>query len=238
MQATFKSVAALVLLSASSAAEAASLRVSPVTLDLSMPRSSATLTLRNDASQPLGVQIRVFRWTQNGGADEYEPTTAVVASPPSTRLAPNRDYTVRVVRTSKAPIAIEESYRIVIDEIPTRRVQRSGTINLVVRHSIPIFFRNPQADTPKVSWRLAQAGGKLKLVAQNTGGTRLKLADLVLEQGNSRLFARDGLVGYVLAGSTVEWPVVLRQRPTAAAVTLRAKTQLGAIHENVLAINR
>ena len=237
MRATFKCLAALFLLSAPSA-EAASLRVSPVTLDLSMPRSSATLTLRNDASRPLDVQVRVFRWTQTGGADAYEATTAVVASPPATRLAPGVDYTVRVVRTSKAPVTTEESYRIVIDEIPAKRVQRSGTINLVVRHSIPIFFRNPQADTPKVAWKLDRTGGKLKLVAANTGGTRLKLADLALEQGNARLYARQGLVGYVLAGATMEWPVVLQQRPMAATVTLRAKSQLGAIHENVQVIGR
>jgi len=236
MRATFKCFAVLFLLSASQA-EAGSLRVSPITLDVRTPLSSATVTLRNDSSQPLNVQARIFRWTQNGGVDQYEPTTAVVVSPPATRLAPNVDYTVRVVRTSKAPIATEESYRLVIDELPVKSVHHSNTINLVVRQSIPIFFRNPRSE-PEVAWKLIRSGGKAKLVATNTGTTRLKLVDLSLQQGKARLYAKKGLVGYVLAGATVEWPVVLQQRLGSSAVTVTANGHRGAIHETVLVVNR
>ncbi|MFN3743855.1 MAG: molecular chaperone [Hyphomicrobiaceae bacterium] len=237
MRATFACLAALIVLWAEPA-EAASLRVTPVTLDVRVPRNAATLRLRNDADRPLDVQVRIFRWTQSGGADQYEPTTAVVVSPPATRLAPRVEYTVRVVRISKAPIAAEESYRVVIDEIPSSPVKRSGTINLVIRHSIPVFFRSAQAAMPKVSWRLAQSDGKPKLVAENAGGTRLRLADLSLHQGNAHVFIKRGLVGYVLAGATVEWPVVLRQRPTAPVLTLKAESQLGAVHERVPVVGR
>jgi len=236
MRATFRCLAALFLLSASQA-EAGSLRVSPITLDLRAPRSSATLMLRNDSGQPLNVQARIFRWTQNGGVDQYEPTTAVVVSPPATRLAPNVDYTIRVVRTSKAPITAEESYRLIIDELPVKSVQRSNTINLVVRQSIPIFFRNSQSE-PKVAWKLIRNGSKTKLVAQNTGNTRLKLADLSLQQGKARLYGKKGLVGYVLAGATVEWPVALQQRLGPSAVTVTAESHRGAIHETVLVVGR
>jgi fimbrial chaperone protein len=239
MRATFKCLTALVALMSTGTAEAASLRVSPVTLDLRMPRGSATLTLRNDADRPVDVQVRVFRWTQKDGVDQYEPTSGVVASPPATRLAPNVDYTVRVVRTSKAPIATEESYRIVVDEIPTNLIRRSGTINLVMRHSIPVFFRNPQAQAPKVSWKIAQAsGGGLRLVGQNTGGTRLRLSDLSLLQGTAPAYKKNGLVGYVLAGATMEWPIALRQRPAGSTFKLKADSQLGAVDENVPLIGR
>ena len=90
MRKILTSLAALMVMSAVTA-EAATLRVSPITVDLSMPRNSATLRLRNDADRPMDVQVRVFRWTQEGGVDRYEPTTAVIASPPATRLAPNVD---------------------------------------------------------------------------------------------------------------------------------------------------
>lgn len=230
-------LAALLLMSAETAG-AATLRVSPVTVDLSMPRNSAMLKLRNDADRPLNVQVRVFRWVQEGGADRYEPTTAVVASPPAARLAPNVDYTVRVVRVAKAPIATEESYRLIIDELPTNLIRRSGTINLVMRHSIPVFFKNPQVATPKVSWRLANVGGHLKLIAENVGGTRLKIADLSISQGNAALYRHKGLVGYVLAGARMEWPVALRRKPSASVVTLKAKSQLGVFDENVPVVGR
>jgi fimbrial chaperone protein len=186
----------------------------------------------------MDVQVRVFRWTQEGGVDRYEPTTAVIASPPATRLSPNVDYMVRVVRVSKAPIATEESYRLIVDELPTNIIRRSGTINLVTRHSIPVFFKNAQASTPKVSWRLASVKGETKLVAENTGGSRLKLANLAILQGNAALYRRNGLVGYVLAGARMEWPVALRQRPTSSVVTLKAKSQASVIDENIPVIGR
>ena len=237
MRKILTSLTALMVMSAGTAG-AATLRVSPITVDLSMPRNSATLRLRNDADRPMDVQVRVFRWTQEGGVDRYEPTTAVIASPPATRLAPNVDYMVRVVRVSKTPIVSEESYRLVVDELPTNIIRRSGTINLVTRHSIPVFFKNAKASTPKVSWRLANVKGEMKLVAENTGGSRLKLANLSILQGNAALYSRKGLVGYVLAGARREWPVALRQRPTSSVVTLKAKSQASVIDENIPVIGR
>ena len=237
IRAGIASLVALHLLSAWPA-EAASLRVTPVTLDLRMPRAVASLKLRNDGDRPLDVQVRVFRWTQSGGADLYEATSAVIASPPVTRLAPHVDYTVRIARISKAPIVAEESYRVVVDEIPANVNRRAGTVNLVVRHSIPVFFRNPEAGRPKVSWKLARDRGSMTLVAPNTGGSRLKLANLSLQEGNARIYARSGLVGYVLAGATLELPVILKSRPTSPLITLTAKSQDGSVHETVPVIGR
>lgn len=229
---------AAVLVASALPAESATLRVSPITLELRVPRSATTLSLRNDADRPLDVQVRVFRWSQEGGVDRYEPTTAVVASPPATRLAPRSDYTVRVVRVSKAPIRTEESYRVIIDELPTALVRRPGTVNFVMRHSIPVFFRNPQAAPPKVSWSLDATGGKLTLVARNDGGSRLKLSDLSILQGDRPLGQKRGLVGYVLAGATMQWPLPGGRRLSGGMATIKGETHLGVIHEPLPVIGR
>jgi len=47
----------------SSLAEANSLRVAPILLDVSAPGATTTLNLRNEGAEKLHVQIRVFRWT-------------------------------------------------------------------------------------------------------------------------------------------------------------------------------
>ncbi|MGD9804995.1 MAG: molecular chaperone [Hyphomicrobiaceae bacterium] len=220
------------------AAGATSLRVSPVLLDLQAPRQSATLRLRNDEKRDLNVQVRVFRWSQKNGADNYEPTTAIVVSPPATRLASGVDYTVRVVRTSKAPIVAEESYRVLIDEVPTSLVRRSGTVNLVMRHAIPVFFRTQRSPLPKVTWKIVRDGSNVKLVAQNVGGTRLRLSDLNLMQGNGKTYQKKGLLGYVLAGSTVAWPVKIGRQTTGTSLTLKADSQLGPVNEIVSFVGR
>ncbi|ABS17459.1 molecular chaperone (plasmid) [Brucella anthropi] len=199
--------ATLLLLGSSISANAASLRLAPTTLELFAPDSAAVLNLRNEAKYPLNVQVRVFRWIQQGGVEQLEPTSDVVASPPSTSLPPNADYVVRILRVNKTPVKKEESYRVVVDELPDPSRRKAGTVSLVVRHVIPVFFRTPDAGAPEVSWSLARSGGSLMLVARNAGGTTMRLSDVKLSQGGKAVASRKGLVGYVLAGATMQWPI-------------------------------
>lgn len=96
---------------------ATSVRVAPTMADLLAPDSATTFNLRNEDDRPINVQIRIFRWTQDGGKDHLAPTADVVASPPSQTLGVNADYVVRVVRVTKKPVSGEESYRVVVDEL-------------------------------------------------------------------------------------------------------------------------
>ncbi|MFE0015107.1 molecular chaperone [Mesorhizobium sp. NPDC059054] len=221
------------ILSGMPLAHAASLRVAPTTVELIGPDSAATLNLRNEARGPLNVQVRVFRWTQQGGSEQLEPTSEVVASPPSMKLKPNEDYTIRVVRVDKTPVGSEESYRVVVDELPDPSRKKAGTVNLVVRHMVPVFFRNADAGGPEVTWKLTRSGRSLMLTGENKGGSRLRLADLTLTQGGKAIASRKGLVGYVLGGSVMQWPLGAAGRLGAGAVKLSAQSGAGPITASV-----
>ena len=78
-------------------AAAGSLQVEPVLLDVTAPGAASTVTLRNEGTQPINAQIRVFRWSLVDGQEKLEPTDAVVASPPSVTLTPKGQYIARVV---------------------------------------------------------------------------------------------------------------------------------------------
>lgn len=236
MRSMLKGIGATVfLLLWSLAADAASLRVAPTTVELLAPDSAAVFNLRNEAKRPLNVQIRVFRWSQEGGVEQLTPTSDVVASPPSARLAANADYVIRVVRVAKKPVRSEESYRIVVDELPDPSRRKAGTVALVVRHVLPVFFRNPDAPGAEVTWSLARSGGTLVLVAKNTGGSRLRLSDVSLTQGGKSVGGRKGLVGYVLGGATMQWPIGKAARLSGGAVTLSAQSHSGPISAKVSA---
>ncbi|PWW04403.1 pili/flagellar assembly PapD-like chaperone [Hoeflea marina] len=122
------------------AAQAASLRVSPITLDLKMGASASTVRLWNEDRTATNVQVRVFRWTKVNGKDRLEPTTDVVASPPITKLAPGSENVIRVVRVSKKPVSGTEAYRLLIDELPDASKRVPGQVKVLVRHSIPVRF--------------------------------------------------------------------------------------------------
>ncbi|MER9950049.1 molecular chaperone [Mesorhizobium sp. M0047] len=224
--------AALVLLCAGFS-QAASLRVAPTSLEMIAPDSAAVLNLHNDAKRPINVQVRVFRWTQVDGVERLEPTSDVVASPPSTKLGGGADYVVRVLRVGKAPVRTEESYRVVVDELPDPSRRQAGTVTLVLRYSIPVFFRSPDASTPNVSFSLSRAGGGLILKARNDGDSRLRLSNITLNQGAKKLGSRSGLVGYVLGGASMQWPIGSGKSLAGSSVTLKAQSDFGPFDAKV-----
>lgn len=181
---------------------ATSLRVSPVILDLKVPAAASSLRIWNDAKNPVNVQVRIFRWTQQDGNDVLTAAEDVVASPPMTQLKPGAENLVRIVRLSKTPVRAEESYRVIVDELPSGVKSQSGTINLVVRHSIPVFFSGAAAAEAVPSFTVAPQAGGYRVTVSNAGLKRLRIANLKLLGGNGQAVAQQpGLVGYVLGKS-------------------------------------
>lgn len=226
-------LAAFLVLFVAAGSGAATLRVAPTVLDLVAPDSASVLQLRNEASRPLHVQIRVFRWRQGRNGETLVPTEAVVASPPATRLEPGMNYTIRVVRTLKVPVRGEESYRVIVDELPDPARRRAGTVNLVVRHSIPVFFRAPDAAPASISWSLARADGQLHLVARNVGGSRLRLSDALLTDRGRPVAHAKGLLGYVLPGAVMRWPLVPLSKAGKGPYRLNVQSHVGPIEAAV-----
>lgn len=187
-------------------AGASSLRVAPATIELPADARAATLTLRNDGAVPANYQIRVFGWSQEGGTERLEQTDDVVASPPITSVGPGVDYIVRIVRLSRRPVISEESYRVIVDELPDGGTGRNGTVTFLVRYSIPVFFTPAGSSRTGLAWRLGLDGGDLVLNASNPGPRRIRVANLALSDAVGRTVAlADGLAGYVLAGAVRVW---------------------------------
>lgn len=218
-------------------ANASSVSISPTRLEMTAPQAADVITLRNVDKNPVNVQIRVFRWSQVGGVERLEPTADVVASPPATRVAAGSEYLVRVVRVSKAPVAAEESYRVLVDEIPDPARMKAGTVSFNVRFSLPVFVKSPEATAPKIAWNLKRSDGGLVLSAVNSGDTRLKLSDVQLVQGGRNIADRKGLVGYVLGRGTMQFPIGNVKGLSSAPVALKAKSDAGALEANVSVSN-
>ena len=194
-------------LAAVSPASAASLQVTPILVDVMTEAAAATtITLRNTSNKPINAQLRVYRWTQEGGQDQYDETTDVAVSPPMVAMKANGEYVVRIVRTNRSPIRGEESYRFVADELPDQASKGTGTVNLLVRHSVPVFFHSTSATPPVVTWNVAKKNGRLVVEGRNTGDRRIRIARLKVEDGSGNsVNYGDGLIGYVLGKSANAW---------------------------------
>jgi fimbrial chaperone protein len=218
------------LLVAASSADASSLGVEPVSIDIAAPRKTSTLTLRNEGDDAVTTQIRIYRWTRNGGEDELVPTKDVVASPPAARIKPNSKYTVRIVRVGKTPVAGEETYRLLVDQLPKPAKVNGPNVSFAVRYSIPVFFNEPAAEAGPLSWSASMQDGALKLAARNAGDRRIKVSGLTIKGPGGDQVVSEGLAGYVLGKSRSEWTV----KPPAgiaagSKITIIAKDDRGPI---------
>jgi fimbrial chaperone protein len=214
-------------------ASASGLRVEPVLLDMNAPQAAGILTLRNNKDAGVSVQTRVFRWTQENGTEHLEPATGVAASPPIVTLLPGGEYTVRVVRTSKTPVSREEAYRVWVDELPASGQSSQSGVTILLRQSIPIFFRARQVTPPQVSWSYRFDGGQFLVTARNTGDERLRIASMRLSDNAGRTAGfGNGLVGYVLGQSSMTFTVPNPPRGFGASgtISVAAESNVGAVH--------
>lgn len=223
-------LATVFALAASAPAGAGSLQVEPVLVDITAPGATSTVTLRNQGTTPVDAQIRVFRWSLVNGKEQLDPTDDVVASPPSVTLTPKGQYIARIVRVSKQPVVGEESYRLLVDQLPDLSQQRNGAVNLMVRYSIPVFFGAPDKKSPTVTWSVATNGDKITLTARNSGERRLRISALSLrDAGGKSLSFGNGLAGYALGQSAVSWTVPRRGFAITGPASVWAQSDGGPI---------
>jgi fimbrial chaperone protein len=216
---------------AAGTAQAAVFQVSPVTIDVQSGGGAAVMTLTNGSDVPIVLQVRTFRWSQADGKDVLDPTADIIASPPIIKLAPGASHIVRVVRPSETRATGEEAYRLWIDQVPDPQNQ-PGQVKLYLRESIPVFFSGSAVTTHDLRWTLERKGPAWTIAARNLGTRRERISALeIKDAAGVTLYRQEGLVGYVLAGSSMRWPVSFNHAPT-GEVVVSASSGSGPLRAN------
>ena len=232
---------------AGSPAFAAGLQVTPISLDIPAQEQSQAMFLSNSGRTTLRAQVRVQAWTQSGGTEKLEATREIVASPPIVEIAPGARQMVRIVRLQPAPAAQEKTYRLIIDELPgTDGAQPPAAAGLqfLLRYSVPVFVlpsaaagsaalapasaangAMPLADVTRLAASVKASGTDAStLVIVNNGARRAKLSQLAwVDARGQRNILFPGLMGYVLAGQTMEWPLALPMTVLKSGGAFKAK---------------
>ncbi len=212
------SLIACIALLAGGAAWASGLQVSPVSIDVPATQSAEGLWLSNTGDNVVNAQVRVYRWTQDEQGDQLTPTRDLLASPPMLELPVGERQLIRAVRLGPPPAGgVEQTYRMVIDELPLQTPTRKG-LQYVLRYSVPVFVQPAGAppSAPALQWALQRNGANVLLEVSNSGGTHAQLADLVYTDARGqRTEVAPGLLGYVLPGARMRWALKI----PAAALT-------------------
>lgn len=221
---------ALALLGAVRVQAASSVLIWPIDPVLEADQQASALWLENRGNETANLQIRVFAWSQSNFDDQYQNQRDVIGSPPVARIEPGQKQLVRLTRTRDVPPGQELAYRIIIDEIPAAKPpagspadgKTAAAIQFQMRYSVPLFAygpglwskddparqRDPKgAGLPDLSWRKVNEGGRTFIEIRNRGAVHARLTDVIARQGGQAKPVVEGLMGYVLPGASMRWPV-------------------------------
>jgi fimbrial chaperone protein len=195
-------------------AQAASVVLWPVDPVIASGEKATALWIENRGSAPVTLQIRSFAWKQSGGDDRFDRQDEVIPSPPIANVEPGQRQLVRIIRRDAAAGPSEHSYRLLIDELPPpidagKPDAVSAHLAVQMRYSIPLFAYDGTgaAARPALSARTVLVDGQPFAEIHNTGGLHARLVNLRLVRGGHVVTATAGLVGYVLGGATMRWPL-------------------------------
>lgn len=191
-------------------AYASSIAISPVNIVLSRDNPTALLTLHNLGTESASFSLSMAAWNQSeSGKMELTPTSDIVFFPTLLTLAPGEQRKIRI-GTALQPAQLEQTFRIVLEELPRPRTQAPGLqIQVLSKITVPIFLEPTASrvatDINEVSvkrgrlvFRLNNVGtvhvvpGVISVVGADGGGNALfdsKLKGWYLLGGGSRLYA-------------------------------------------------
>lgn len=176
------------------------------------------LVLANSGNAPVAAQVRVYAWTQRDGEDQLDPSSALVVSPAIVEIPADGEQLVRVVRPDGSPVPSEQAYRVVVDELPGDPGTQAGSaVTVRMRFLIPVFVRAADPAPPQPRCRIAAA----VLSCDNAGGRAAQIGSVVWKTPDGKSFPlSNGLLGYVLAGSSRRFPLTQPGLPNATGGTL------------------
>ncbi|WP_275228416.1 fimbrial biogenesis chaperone [Novosphingobium album (ex Liu et al. 2023)] len=200
----------------------------PIDPVITADRGGAMLWLENRGKTPAMLQIRVYRWTQADGQDQYEEQREVSASPPVVEIPGGQRQVIRLSRQGDQRAPGESAYRIIIDEVPTRATPANpspeGTaagavaVQFQMRYSLPLFTYGAGTDPASVAAASPRAAALLRceladgpqgkaLRLRNIGPVHARVVDLSLTTPAGAASLGAGLVGYVLPGAALTRPL-------------------------------
>jgi fimbrial chaperone protein len=152
---------------------AANISVYPLRGELSQAKTTEVFTVRNQGNEPVVVQASVVKWSQKDGKEVLEPTREVLVAPAVIEVPGNETQIVRIAVRRPPDATKEDTFRLLIQEVPKRRDTKDSQITFALNISLPIFYSAASGPTQ----------GNLQVVGAKPRADAKKL--LALDLGNS-----------------------------------------------------
>lgn len=188
----------------------ASFEVSPIRVTFQPNESSALMTVRNEGDEKLRLQISVLAWDQNReGEMLLQPTDDIIFYPTLLTVEPGAQRNLRVGSKSSV-VAREQSYRIIVEELPSNTKLQGTGVRIVTKMSIPIFIKPAKIQLRNLIERITLRGSELTFDVKNQGNVHIQPRELRVKGtgvDGSVEFERKIPGWYILAGGQREYRV-------------------------------
>jgi fimbrial chaperone protein len=183
--------------------------ITPTRLFIPRGQTSASLVLRNEGAEPLRFQISAFGWSNDEeGHLQLHPTRDVVFFPVLFGVDPGQTRRVRVAVTERA-VERELSYRLFVEQLPSRADARPAGVQMLMRASIPLFVQPPQLIARATIDRVEVKGGQLSFVVHSVGTVHVSIAKVVVTASSSPSYQSELPGWYLLSGESRTYRVAL-----------------------------
>lgn len=160
-----------------------SMNVSPTMLNLE-PGEAGLLTVSNNGPQPINVQIEGFAWTQTEQGQQISDTRRIVVSPPMTTVNASDSQLIRIIALPGEKPLPEETYRVIVSQLPTEEDKRTNQVQLLLQFSVPVFVSTLPPQDPAVQWNITRSSTSARLSIRNSGVRYIRLSRLKLTREN------------------------------------------------------
>lgn len=192
---------------------AASLQVAPISVAFSPQEKAKEIWLTNTSERPIRAQTRVLIWSQVAGQDQVNPTRDLVASPSITEIKAGEQQLIRIIRIALQNTAVEQTYRLLIDELPSSGQADAQTgLQLLLQYSIPVFIQPTDSIAMRNGLTLLNQVNfqyqNQQLIVKNNAKSHIRISELTyINPNGERIPLINGLVGYALAGQSMRWEI-------------------------------
>ncbi|MES2721471.1 MAG: molecular chaperone [Pseudomonadota bacterium] len=183
-------------------AQAASIAVSPLRLDMKPGQQMTALTVSNTGKTPVLVQGQVQAWLDSDKPYAPGNSGGMMLSPPLFKLAPGGKQLVRIGWQQQTATPDNElAFRVFLQEVPDGTDTNSG-LRVTLRLSVPLFAQPSSTEINAVSWQWQSADDGSILRLQNTGNRHERISRLKVTDAMQRVLMDGPRLLYILPGQT------------------------------------
>lgn len=178
---------------------AAQFTITPVRIFMTPRDRAVAVTVTNDSDEEVVMQADLYTWKQKpDGSDDLVLTEDLILTPPILKLAPRGRQVVRLARLTPPPAGVQQTYRLVVREVPEARATQQLQLQVALAFSLPVFITPPGVKRDLQCSLERAAADTVRAVCANSGNAYAQIRALeVLDAQGAKLAAREQ-GGYIL----------------------------------------